>query len=136
MISSSFFEKIYYKLLLIISIGIGLQISVYKIGLIALFLACIFHENFFRRFYNLKINKYAIVLLGIFFLYLMSLLWSENYVFAIKDLILKSPLLLFPLILSTQHKINRNQQNNIFLGFLISSLVINIVCFVLAFLPL
>ena len=62
-------------------------------------------------------------------MYAISLSWSEDYDFALIDLLLKSPFLLFPLIITTSNFVNAKQLNTILLVFTLSSLAINLYAF-------
>ena len=129
MISKNLSEKTFYLLLLIISLGIGLQLVIYKIALILLCLQWLISADFINKFYKLKTNKYALLLIGFYCWYAISLSWSEDYDFALIDLLLKSPLLLFPLIITTSNFVNAKQLNTILLVFALSSLAINLYAF-------
>ena len=122
-------EKIYFFLLLIVSSGIALQVAVYKIAIIALILQWILDKNFKQKFLILKANNYALGLILIYFLYAISLFWSDNFLAAASDIFLKSPLLIFPLvILSRKESLSTNKINQILLSFALSSVLINLYC--------
>ena len=122
-------EKIYFYLLILVSVGIALQVVVYKIAIIALLLQWILDKNFKQKFLILKTNNYAIGLIFIYLLYSISLFWSDNILAAASDIFLKSPLLIFPLIiLSRKASLSDDKINQILLSFALSSVLINLYC--------
>ena len=128
-------EKIYFYLLLLVSAGIGLQVFIYKIAIIALFLQWILNKNFKQKFLIIKANNYAIGLIFFYLLYSISLFWSDNVFEAASDIFLKLPLLIFPLIiLSKKESLSSNKINQILLSFALSSVLINLYCLYDAFL--
>ena len=69
------------------------------------------------------------VLVLFYFFYCLSFFWSLEKDFAKVDLILKSPLLILPLILGTIKLKDKKQYNYILLSFAYSSLALNFYCF-------
>ena len=118
-------EKIFFYLLIICSFGIGLQSEIYKYAIIALLLQWLLSFDFSNKFQKLKQNKFALLLIIFYVFYAISFFWSDNTSSALTDLLLKIPILLFPLILASSHSLNKGQINNILLVFCISSLFIN-----------
>ena len=122
-------DKIYFYLLLLLSAGIGLQVVAYKIAIITLLLQWILDKNFKQKFLILKANNYAIGLIFVYLLYAISLFWSDNISEAASDIFLKSPLLIFPLVmLSKQESLSAYKINQILLSFALSSVLINLYC--------
>ena len=66
-------------------------------------------------------NPYAILFSGLYIIYLISFFYSENRIYAYDDLLLKLPLLLMPLFLSTVDKLNPSQYNSVLRTFAIST---------------
>ena len=122
-------SNLYFILLLIISIGISLQIVIYKIGIILLFLYWLFFHQGLKKITRVNLNKELMVLVLFYFFYCLSFFWSLEKDFAKVDLILKSPLLILPLILGTIKLKDKKQYNYILLSFAYSSLAINFYCF-------
>jgi len=70
--------------------------------------------NFSHKFNALKTNKLLLPFIfctGLYVLYVLGLLYSENLVFGLKDLLLKLPLLLFPFIIFTINSDNWSKKN-------------------------
>ena len=121
-------EKVYFYLLLLASVGIGLQLVAYKIAIIALLSQWVLNANFREKFSILKRNNYAIGLIFLFLLYVISLFWSDNVAIGVTDLILKSPLLILPLVILSKKSPSTKQINQILLLFALSSLLLNVYC--------
>ena len=122
-------SNLYFILLLIISIGISLQIVIYKIGIILLLLYWVFFHQGLRKITRINLKKEFMVLILFYFFYCLSFYWSEEKDVAKIDLILKSPLLILPLILGTIKLKDKKHYNYILLSFAYSSLVLNFYCF-------
>ena len=114
MISRKISENICYFALLLISVSIPTQIITYKIGIFILVLNWILSSGFSSRINRLKKYKYAVAVIVFYLLYIISFFWSTNHEFGISDLILKSPLFFFPLVLATSFKIEEQKLKNIF----------------------
>ena len=125
-------EKSYFYLLIICSIGIGLQSIIYKFAIIALLLQWLFSSNFSIKFQKFKQNKFAILLITFYAFYAISFFWSDNISVALTDLLLKTPIFIFPLVIASQEKLSSKEINIILLSFVISSFAVNISAFVLA----
>jgi O-antigen ligase len=121
-------KQTYFYLLLAVSIGIGLQIVVYNIAIIALLLQWFLSADYKQKFIKLKQNNFAVGLIGLYFLYALSLIWSDNISFALTDLLLKSPMFIIPLVVLSQDKLSGKQINTILLSFSLSSISLNLFC--------
>ena len=122
-------QRLSFFLILLVSIGIGFQNLIYKIATIALVLQWILIGNYRKKIIKLSKDNFAIGLIGLYFLYAISFFWSANQIVAIDDIILKSPFLLFPLVISSVKKLTIKQLNIVFLSFSFTSLLLNLSCF-------
>ncbi len=126
-------KEIYFYLLLVLSIGIGLQIVVYKIAIILLLLQWFLSADYKQKFIKLKQNNFAVGLIGLYFLYALSLIWSDNIPLALTDLLLKSPMAIITLVVLSQDNISVKKNNQILLAFALSILVLNTYCLIDAY---
>ena len=126
-------KEIYFYLLLVLSIGIGLQIVVYKIAIILLLLQWFLSADYKQKFIKLKQNNFAVGLIGLYFLYAISLIWSDNIPLALTDLLLKSPMAIITLVVLSQDNISVKKSNQILLAFALSILVLNTYCLIDAY---
>ena len=69
-------KQIYFFLLLLISIGGGLQSVIYKIAIIALLLQWVLTGDYKQKFIKLKQNNFAVGLIGLYFLYAISFFFA------------------------------------------------------------
>ena len=134
MLSEIKHKQAFFFLILLISIGIGVQFFIYKIAIIALFLQWLISTDYKQKVLRIKQNNFGLALIGLFCLYAISFLWSENQVVSIADIVLKSPLLLFPLVIFSQKSLSLKQLNQVFLLFAFGSVLINLICFTDAYL--
>jgi len=74
--------------------------------------------NFFEKFRRFFRNKPALILTSIYLLHLLGLFYTTNFDYASKDLRIKLPLLLFPVIFSTMPKLSAVEIKKIFLGYI------------------
>ena len=121
-------KQTYFFLLLLVSIGVGLQSVIYKIAIIALLLQWILTADYKQKFIKLKQNNFAVGLIGLYFLYAISFFWSDNEAAAVFDMILKTPLLILPLVVFSQSPFSAKQINQLLLSFALSILVLNLFC--------
>ena len=118
-------NKLYFYLLVCCSIGIALQLVIYKIAVIVLLFTWITGLDFKNKLRILHTNPYAVSLIVFYMLYAISILWSENISFALTDLLLKSPIFIIPLIVATREKISKRKLNIILFVFACSILALN-----------
>ena len=132
MIQKKHFNTTAYYLLLIIAFGIGTQTVLYKVGIIFLLFLWLFSSSLKETINELRLNKQIVSLILVYVLYVVSFLWSTDISFAYKDLLLKSPLLLFPLIFSSI-RLSKIQFLNVILIFVIASFLINLASIINSF---
>ena len=118
-------NKLYFYLLVCCSMGIALQLVIYKIAVILLLFIWLTGLDFKNKLRTLYTNTYAVALIVFYMLYAISILWTENISFALTDLLLKSPIFILPLIIATREKISKRKLNIILLVFACSILFLN-----------
>ncbi len=126
----SFFtnKQAYFYLLLLVAIGIALQSVIYKLAIIALLLQWLIGGGCRQKVLKLRQNSFGVGLIGLYFLFAISFFWSDNKMVSIIDLVVKSPLLILPLIILSQKKLSAKQINQVFLSFALSSCILNLFC--------
>ncbi|MCD4791945.1 MAG: O-antigen ligase family protein [Bacteroidales bacterium] len=112
---------IFYIATLCISVAVmphsrGL-LSSSQIGLTGLWLL---EANFKQKFKTLKNNKSILIFSSIFLIHLIGLIYTDNLSYALKDLRIKLPLLLFPIIIGTSKKLGFKEIKLIISVFTIS----------------
>ncbi len=83
--------------------------------------------NLKEKVKNFFSNKIALLLSSVYFLHVLGLIYTSDFEYAFKDLRIKLPLLLLPLLFSTAPKFSKNQFENVLLasigGVTISTLI-------------
>lgn len=82
-------------------IGIFFSRAILSIGEITLACNFLLEGNLREKFNNLKSNRLALLLVGLFMMHILGLIFTSNFEYAFKDIRIKLPLLLFPVIFST-----------------------------------
>lgn len=77
-------------------------------------------NNIKTRFNDFIHNKIAVVMVSMYLMHFIGLIYTSDFQYAFKDLRIKLPLLVFPLILSSMKPLNRKQLDTV-LWFFISS---------------
>ena len=94
-----------------------------------------FLEAFIRifiRFFR-KDNLPAIIFFSIFFIHILGLLYTSDFQYAFKDIRIKLPLMIFPIIFSVAKPITEIQLRNLLLLFCAAVLSATIICFTYLF---
>ena len=86
----------------------------------SLLLAC---NNFVNKFKIFFKKKAAIILTSLLLLHVIGLIYTSDYSYALKDMRIKLPLLVFPVILSTMNPIGKKKFNWVMLLFVASVLI-------------
>ena len=95
-------------------------------------------QSFFKGiWYNVKTrfndfihNKIAVAMVSMYLLHFVGLLYTSDFNYALKDLRIKLPLLVFPLILSSMKPLNRKQFDTVIWFFISSVFLVTILGFV------
>ncbi len=95
-------------------------LSMSEIGLVFFWIA---EGNFKTKIKILKTHPEIIILASIFLLHIIGLIYTQNFSYAAKDLRIKLPLLLFPIVLGTSLKLSGKEIKQIILVFTVSVLV-------------
>ncbi|MFW5645574.1 MAG: O-antigen ligase family protein, partial [Bacteroidota bacterium] len=116
-------KHIYFYGILLLAASLPLSIFTTSLFEIVLFANWILEGNFRKKFRLLKERKSLLLILGLYLLHLVGLLYSDpaNFDFAFKDLKIKLPLLILPLILGTSEPLNRKQLKTVLLIFCLAT---------------
>ena len=132
---TKFFSNAYYYSLIYLALTIPFQLKFipFSAGIISLGLLWFIRGNLLQKVKQFITNPYAIMLSGIYLFYLISIFYSENKSYAFNDLVLKLPLVLLPLFLSTTKKLKNAQYHTILRTFAISTFFAAIVTVMIAY---
>ena len=124
------FSKLYNYILssLIFFIPINNHIVAYLIG--GLLFIWILEGDFKKKFIKISINKYTMLFIGYYLIYLIGLTYSKNIKFGIFDLGIKSSILIFPIIFSSLNIKNsfKFNINNYLKWFIYGCITASIIC--------
>lgn len=85
--------------------------------------------NFKQKFSHLFKNPYSWILLSIYILHIVGLLWTSDFDYAIKDLRIKLPLLLLPIIVGSSPSLKKSEWKLLLQIYLLSLLLLSLISF-------
>jgi hypothetical protein len=115
------------------SIAFFLPLSVWMLTfcIIAMTLVWI-TDGGFKRILALKSNKrLVLVYCGIYFVYLIWMLWTSDMSFGLRELKLKLPLLIFPVVIGLSEPLDKKEINRVLLFFTAGVVVSSLTGFIL-----
>lgn len=128
-----FKEKIHHFIFIagIIFLLFGLVYSVFFISAAEFLLSAnwILQGEFKKKFKSFFANRLALILTSLFLIHLIGLIWTSDFDYALKDLRTKAPLLILPLIFSTQKPLNKKEILYSFNFFILLVFVSSIISF-------
>ena len=78
--------------------------------------------NLYEKFKSFFKNKAALVFTSLWFLHIIGLFFTDDFNYAFKDLRIKLPILILPIIFSSSKQLNK-KQFNILIGFFIAAVL-------------
>lgn len=118
---------VYYTGLLLLAFSLPLSefgMSISQLGILA---SWVIGGNFSGKIKSFLSNKVALSISAIFLLHVIGLAWTEDFAYAYKDLRIKVPLLMMPLLVSTSPALTKRQTETLFLtvigGVILSTLI-------------
>lgn len=98
-LSESHHRWLYLIGLSLVAIGLPLSKAFMSIGGIVLAVNFLLEGDFIARFKTLKSSPVLLLLVSVFIMHIFGLLWTSDFDFALKDIRVKLPLLLFPIVI-------------------------------------
>ncbi len=95
-------------------------LSMSEIGLVFFW---VLEGNFKIKVKTLKTQPEILVFASIFIIHLIGLIYTQNFSYAFKDLKIKLPLLIFPIVLGTSLKLSSKEIKQILIVFTVSILI-------------
>ncbi|KAA3646816.1 MAG: O-antigen ligase domain-containing protein [Bacteroidetes bacterium] len=83
--------------------------------------------NFKAKWITIKSSKVILLLTALFLLHLIGCLWTSDFDYAIKDLTIKLPLLILPIIIGTSKRFTVQEWKNLLLIYIGTIFVISLV---------
>lgn len=127
LVTAKFHEATYIFAIALLIIGLPVSKFLMSVSQIILVINWIWEGDLKNKFNAFLNNKPALILSSLLVLHALSLIYSENIPYAIKDIRIKLPLFIFPLILSTSKPISQQTFKTILKLFLGSIFVATII---------
>lgn len=132
LLPEKYHHSIFILALILLVIGMPLSKFLMSVSLIILVSNWILEGNLKNKFISFWKNKPAVILCSLVLLHFIGLLYTSDLTYAFKDIRIKGPLLILPLILSTTQPLSKAQFEKtlyffiaaIILGTLISMLIL------------
>jgi len=115
-------SNLYFIALAILISGLSTSMFLMSLGSIMLISVWVLEGNFQEKWLRLKKNRNAQLLIGFYFIHVIGLIYTINYEYGLKDLRIKLPLLLLPLVLGTITKIEKKWLERLLFIFIASVL--------------
>ncbi len=90
-------------------IGVFFSPAINSISNAALVITWLIEGNFKAKWQKLKSDKAFWASISVFFIHIVGLLYTENFEYATKDLKIKLPILLLPIVFGSAISLNKNQ---------------------------
>jgi hypothetical protein len=103
--------------------GLSTSMFLMSLGSIMLVTVWVLEGNFIEKWNIFKTDRRIQLLIGFYFIHILGLIYTTNFEYGLKDLRIKLPLLLFPLVLGTISKIEKKWLERLLLLFIISVLI-------------
>ncbi len=117
-------SNIYRAGLILLAVGLPLSVFLMSIAQFVLIINWLLEGQLKKKVKSFFSNVPAMVFSAIFFIHILGLLYTTDFSYAFKDLRIKIPLLLLPLIIATTRPLNSNQFNSL-LNFFIAAVVVS-----------
>lgn len=120
-------SQIYLAGLMLIAIGLTLSPALMSIGQAVIVLNWLFSAGAKARYAQMLKNKALMVFLAIFILHIVGLVYTQNFEYALKDIKIKLPLLLIPIVVASFREIDKREIHYIFYSLLSSVFISSII---------
>ena len=118
---------IYYTGLLLLAAGTPIWMLLMSISQIIILCSWILDGDLKAKFKTAFTNPVVLVITGLFAIHLLGLLNTSDFDYALRDLRIKMPLVMLPIVVSTMPRLNEQQFNNV-LKVLIAATLISSLC--------
>lgn len=110
-------EQVYFYTLILIAISLPLSIYTTSMFQILLSINWLAEGKFREKWYKLGKNRAVWIILTFYLVHLIGWIWSEDTTYYLKDMRVKLPFLLLPLVVVTSTPLLKQQLNRILLAF-------------------
>jgi len=109
--------RIYYSILIIFAVSLPLAPFLVSVSQFLLVINWLVERNFHEKFRKLKSRKAIFLIISILVIHAIGMIYTENLSEGLRDLKIKLPLLVFPLIIGTSQKLNYVELKKLLLFF-------------------
>ena len=116
-------------LLGLLMVAVGLTLSPFLMGMSQFWLVIVWvlegfcTKTFKNKFHCFWHNKAAVLLVAFYLMHVISLLWTSDFQYALKDLRVKLPILVMPFVLSSMEPLDRKRFDFVMLVYVLSVFV-------------
>jgi O-antigen ligase len=103
--------------LCLVAIGLPLSKAFISIGGITLAVNFLLEGNLKAKFRTLISSPIILLLISVFLMHLVALIWTSDFGHALKDIRIKLPLLLFPIIIPLSKPLSKKELHLVHLPF-------------------
>ncbi|MBN1187715.1 MAG: O-antigen ligase family protein [Bacteroidales bacterium] len=129
----NFHNQFYYWSLVLLMVSMPLSHFLMSVSTLALAINWLLEGEFLKKWRLIKGNKALLIMLLFYFLFLIGLVYTENFSYALKDLKIKLPLFALPIIVCTSEILNSKQLKNILLFFVAAVFIGTIISVIIYF---
>lgn len=102
-------RNLYILGLTLFACGLPFSVVAISVSQFILVINTILEGDFTTKWQRLKQNKAAIILMSLFLLHILGLIYTENFNYAFKDLRIKLPILLLPLVVGSSVPLSKKE---------------------------
>ncbi len=115
---------VYFILLIVTAASLALSPFMISLGIILLTLNWFWEGGIKEKIHSIRRNPALLILISLYLLHLIGLLWTSDFTYALRDLKIKLPILILPLIIGTSEPLNKKQINHL-LQFFVAGIVVS-----------
>ena len=119
---------IYVATLCIVAAGLPFSHFLMSVGQLAMAANWLWEGNLKTKLQRLADSKPLLILLSLFALHLLGLAWTSDFDYAFKDLRIKLPLLLLPLLIGTSRLLKEREFKTVIAVFIVAVTVASLLC--------
>ena len=116
-------SHLYFLSLAILISGLSTSMFLMSLGSIMLTIVWVLEGNFLEKWNSIKTNRTIQLLILFYFIHVVGLIYTANFEYGFKDLRVKLPLLLFPIILGTISIHNKKSQDRLLIIYILSVII-------------
>ncbi len=120
-------NRIYLLSLFGVAVGLPLNKLVLSLSGMLMALNWLIEGNFREKFASLKKEKTGVLLAVVYFILCLSLLYSEDIAYGFKDLRIKLPMLLFPVVMLSSKPLTKKMYQAVMLAFVLAVCAVTLI---------